>query len=170
MTIAYLGLGANLGKMLNTLQDAIAALAQQTDIVVRAGSSFYRSAPVQAMGADYVNCVVEIETPLKPHSLLKVMMDIEAHFGRTRPYPNAPRTLDIDLLLYGELCLDEAGLTVPHPRLTERAFALVPLLELAPEIDIPQQGRAVDFLASVAAQHISRIVGESAFSEAKHAC
>ncbi len=157
MTIAYLGLGANLGKSIQTLQNAIASLAQQGGFAVRAQSGFYRSAPVQADGPDYTNCVVGIEVLLKPRPLLKTIANIEARFGRTRPYPNAPRTLDIDLLLYGDMYFDDADLTVPHPRLTERAFVLVPLLELAPEIEIPRRGRAVDFLPSVAQQRISRI-------------
>src|SRR5260363_124040 len=157
MTIAYLGLGANLGETLQTMQHAIASLAQRTGIAVRARSGFYRSAPVQADGPPYANCVVCVETSLEPRVLLRTTANIETQFGRTRPYPNAPRTLDIDLLLYGDACIDEADLTVPHPRLTERAFALAPLLELAPDIKIPRRGRAAEFLASVAAQQISRI-------------
>src|SRR5260364_328360 len=128
MTIAYLGLGANLGETLQTMQHAIASLAQRTGIAVRARSGFYRSAPVQADGPPYANCVVCVETSLEPRVLLRTTASI-----------------------------DEADLTVPHPRLTERAFALAPLLELAPDIEIPRRGRAAEFLASVAAQQISRI-------------
>lgn len=157
MTVAYLGLGANLGEADRTVWNAIVLLAQCSGIVMRARSSFYRSAPVQADGADYTNCVVEIETSLKPRLLLNIITGVEARFGRTRPYPNAPRTLDVDLLLYGNVYIDGADLIVPHPRLTERAFVLIPLLELAPDIEIPRLGRAADFLSAVAGQEISKI-------------
>ncbi len=157
MAIAYLGLGANLGAARQTLHAASAWLAQQADVAVRAQSSLYRSAPVQASGNDYYNCVLAIETTLSPCQLLARCAAGENYFGRTRSFRNAPRTLDIDILLYDQLSIHEAGLIIPHPRLTERAFVLVPLLELDAEVEIPQLGRADAFLPMVASQRIAQV-------------
>ncbi|WP_323071602.1 2-amino-4-hydroxy-6-hydroxymethyldihydropteridine diphosphokinase [Mycetohabitans endofungorum] len=157
MTVAYLGLGANLGDARQTLKDAVVCLAQQAPVTVLAKSSLYRTAPVDAGGDDFYNCVVKIDTTLAARQLLALCHGIEHHFGRERPYRNAPRTLDIDILLYGTGQLDEHDLTVPHPRLTERAFALVPLLELDAAIEIPALGRADCYLPDVASQRIEKI-------------
>ncbi|HVE11726.1 MAG TPA: 2-amino-4-hydroxy-6-hydroxymethyldihydropteridine diphosphokinase [Paraburkholderia sp.] len=157
MTVAYLGLGANLGDARQTLKDAVVCLAQQHAITVVAKSSMYRTAPIDAGGDDYFNLAVKLETALPVRHLLALCHKIEHHFGRERPFRNAPRTLDIDILLYGEHCIDEPDLTVPHPRLTERAFALVPLIELDDSLIIPQRGRAQDFLAAVGAQRIEKV-------------
>ena len=157
MTVAYLGLGANLGDARQTLKDAVVCLAQQHTIAVLAKSSLYRTAPIDAGGDDYYNCVVKLETTLPVRHLLALCHKIESHFGRERPFRNAPRTLDLDILLYGDHSIDEPDLIVPHPRLTERAFVLVPLTELAPDLTIPQRGRADAFLAAVADQRIERM-------------
>jgi 2-amino-4-hydroxy-6-hydroxymethyldihydropteridine diphosphokinase len=157
MTVAYLGLGANLGDARQTLKDAVVCLAQQHAITVLAKSSLYRTAPIDAGGDDFFNLVVKLETALPVRHLLALCHKIEHHFGRERPYRNAPRTLDIDILLYGEHCIDEPDLTVPHPRLTERAFALVPLVEIEPSLIVPQRGRAQNFLDSVASQRIEKV-------------
>ncbi|MDE1183392.1 2-amino-4-hydroxy-6-hydroxymethyldihydropteridine diphosphokinase [Paraburkholderia sp.] len=157
MTVAYLGLGANLGDARQTLKDAVVCLAQQHTIAVLAKSSLYRTAPIDAGGDDYFNCVVKIDTTLTPHRLLALCQQIEHHFGRERPYRNAPRTLDIDILLFDEQSIEEPDLIVPHPRLTERAFVLVPLLEIDAALTIPQQGRADTFLAHVADQRIEKM-------------
>lgn len=157
MTVAYLGLGANLGDARQTLKDAVVCLAQQATVTVLAKSSLYRSAPLDAGGDDFYNCVVKIDTALAARELLALCQSIEHHFGRERPYRNAPRTLDIDILLYGSMQLDEQGLTVPHPRLAERAFALVPLIELDATLEIPALGRARDYLPGVASQRIEKI-------------
>jgi 2-amino-4-hydroxy-6-hydroxymethyldihydropteridine diphosphokinase len=157
MTVAYLGLGANLGDARQTLKDAVVCLAQQHAITVVAKSSMYRTAPIDAGGDDYFNLAVKLETALPVRHLLALCHKIEHHFGRERPFRNAPRTLDIDILLYGEHCIDEPDLTVPHPRLTERAFALAPLIELDDSLIIPQRGRAQDFLAAVAGQRIEKV-------------
>lgn len=161
MAIAYLGLGANLGNPRETLHAAIGWLAQQAHVTLRALSSFYRSAPVQASGNDYYNCALALETTLSPFQLLAVCAAGEDYFGRRRSYRNAPRTLDIDILLYDQLSLDSANLIIPHPRLTERAFVLLPLLELNADFEIPQRGRADAFLPAVAAQRIDKVLDKN---------
>jgi 2-amino-4-hydroxy-6-hydroxymethyldihydropteridine diphosphokinase len=152
----YLGLGANLGQAKQTLKAAMACLATQPEITGWAASSLYRTAPINAEGDDYYNAVVGFNTTLCADELLSRCQQIEAQFGRQRPYPCAPRTLDIDILLYGQFDLSEPHLTIPHPRLTRRAFVLVPLLELDPDIIIPGYGPARAFLAEVASQVIKR--------------
>ncbi|AVO40188.1 2-amino-4-hydroxy-6-hydroxymethyldihydropteridine diphosphokinase [Simplicispira suum] len=149
-TAAWIGLGANLGDRTAALRTAFAALAALPGTRLRRVSSLYRSAPVDAGGPDYLNAVAEIATQLPPHDLLAALQAIEHAAGRERPYRNAPRTLDLDILLYGDLRLDTATLTLPHPRLHERAFVLLPLAELAPERVLPQ------WLAGVRGQAIER--------------
>ncbi len=157
MTLAYLGLGANLGDARQTLKDAIVCLAQHSGVTVVAKSGFYRTAPVDAGGDDFINAVVAIETSLAALRLLALCQTIEHHFGRERPYRNAPRTLDLDVLLYGEDLISTAELIVPHPRMAERAFVLVPLVEVNPDIEIQGQGRAADLMTMVADQRIEKI-------------
>ena len=157
MTVAYLGLGANLGDARQTLKDAVVCLAQQHTITVLAKSSLYRTAPIDAAGDDYLNLVVKLETSMPVRHLLALCHKIEHHFGRERPFRNAPRTLDLDILLYGEHAIDEPDLIVPHPRMTERAFVLVPLVEVEPTLIIPQCGRADAFLSAVADQRIEKL-------------
>ncbi|MBJ9714640.1 2-amino-4-hydroxy-6-hydroxymethyldihydropteridine diphosphokinase [Burkholderia gladioli] len=157
MTLAYLGLGANLGDARQTLKDAVVCLAQQCAVTVLGKSSLYRTAPIDAGGDDYYNCAVKIETRLAARELLRLCQQIEHHFGRERPFHNAPRTLDIDILLYGDHTIDEPDLVVPHPRLTGRAFVLVPLVELDPALAIPTHGHAQAFLTAVAAQRIEKV-------------
>jgi 2-amino-4-hydroxy-6-hydroxymethyldihydropteridine diphosphokinase len=159
MTVAYLGLGANLGDARQTLKDAVVCLAQQHAIAVLAKSSLYRTAPIDAGGDDYFNCVVKIDTTLPVRHLLALCHKIEHQFGRERPFRNAPRTLDLDILLYGDQSIDEADLIVPHPRLVERAFALVPLVEIDAALVIPQHGRADALLDSVRDQRIEKVKG-----------
>jgi 2-amino-4-hydroxy-6-hydroxymethyldihydropteridine diphosphokinase len=132
-------------------------LAQQHTISVLAKSSVYRTAPIDSSGDDYFNCVVKLETSLPARSLLRLCHHIELQFGRERPYRNAPRTLDLDILLYGASSIDEADLVVPHPRMTERAFVLVPLVELEPDLILPQRGRADAFIDEVADQRIEKV-------------
>ncbi|MBB5441454.1 MULTISPECIES: 2-amino-4-hydroxy-6-hydroxymethyldihydropteridine diphosphokinase [unclassified Paraburkholderia] len=157
MTVAYLGLGANLGDARQTLKDAVVCLAQQHTITVLAKSSLYRTAPIDAGGDDFFNCVVKLETTLPVRHLLALCHKIEHQFGRERPFRNAPRTLDLDILLYGDQSIDEADLIVPHPRLVERAFALVPLVEIDAAIVIPLHGRAAALLDSVSDQRIEKV-------------
>lgn len=132
---AYVGLGANLGAdLLATLTRAAQGLAALPHTRLVALSSAWRSAPVDAGGPDFLNAVAALDTTLAPIELLDALQAIEQAHGRERPYRNAPRTLDLDLLLYGEKILDTPRLTLPHPRLGERAFVLRPLLELAPDL------------------------------------
>jgi 2-amino-4-hydroxy-6-hydroxymethyldihydropteridine diphosphokinase len=155
--IAYVGIGANLGAARANVLDAIARLGQMKESTLLATSCLYRSAPIDAGGPDYVNAVAKIETLLPALDLLQALQAIEQAHGRERPYRNAPRTLDLDILLYGDLQIDGATLQVPHPRMTERAFVLLPLLELAPDIALPGQGQARQWLAGVASQPISKM-------------
>jgi 2-amino-4-hydroxy-6-hydroxymethyldihydropteridine diphosphokinase len=115
------------------------------------------TAPIDAGGDDYINAVACIDTRLPAAQLLQELQAIEKDFGRERPYPNAPRTLDLDILLYGQQKILSDSLVVPHPRLTERAFALIPLLQLDPFITIPGKGTAHGFVSSVAGQAIQKV-------------
>ena len=154
---AYIGIGANLGDARANVQDAIARLARLPGAQLLDASPSYRTAPIDSSGDDYINAVARIATTLPAEELLQALHGIEAQHGRERPYRNAPRTLDLDLLLYGQEQIASATLNVPHPRLTERAFVLVPLLALAPAITVPGKGAASDYLASVADQAISKL-------------
>ena len=118
---------------------------------------FGTSTNVDAIGPDFVNAVAALETTLAAPALLTHLQRIEAQHGRERSGRNAPRTLDLDLLLYGAEVIDEDGLIVPHARLHERAFVLVPLLEIAPDVVIPRRGRAADLLPGVASQAVARV-------------
>jgi 2-amino-4-hydroxy-6-hydroxymethyldihydropteridine diphosphokinase len=130
--IAYLGLGANLGDPCAALERAMLDIAAIAGVALLKRSSLYRSAPIASSGPDYVNAVIEIQTILSAPSLLAKLQQIEQLAGRERSSRNAPRTLDLDLLLYGNASIDSAALLVPHPRMNERAFVLLPLAEIAP--------------------------------------
>jgi 2-amino-4-hydroxy-6-hydroxymethyldihydropteridine diphosphokinase len=157
MTVAYLGLGANVGDARQSLKDAVVCLAQQHGITVLAKSSLYRTEPIDAHGDDYYNVVVKIETTLNARALLTQCHRIENHFGRERPYRNAPRTLDIDIVLFGDEHIDEPDLVIPHPRAAERAFVLVPLVEIDADVRIPGIGRADSLIERVAEQRIEKV-------------
>ena len=153
---AYVGLGANLGDARLTLQAALDALAALPDTQLVAVSSLYRSAPIDSSGPDYLNAVAALDTALEPHALLSALQAIEQVHGRERPYRNAPRTLDLDLLLHGDARLDTPTLTLPHPRLHQRAFVLLPLAEIAPALALPGRGAVADWLPGVADQTVER--------------
>ncbi len=155
--VTFVGLGANLGDARGTVQRAIIALGSILSTRLVAQSSLFRTAPIDATGDDYVNAVAQLETKLDAATLLDHLQRIEEAFGRERPFPNAPRTLDLDLLLFGQQRIDTANLIVPHPRLTERAFTLIPLLQLDPLLMIPGRGPAHQFVANVAGQAIRKI-------------
>lgn len=155
--LAYVGLGANLGQARATLDAALQALAGLPETRMVAVSSVYRSAPVQAQGPDFFNAVAELSTTLAPLALLRALQAIEQAHGRQRPYRNAPRTLDLDLLLYGELVLNAPELTLPHPRLHERAFVLEPLVELHPDLRHPLLGALAPWRALASGQALQRL-------------
>jgi len=141
--IATLGVGANLGDPRAAVRKAIEDLAQLPGTVTVAVSSLYGSAPLDADGPDYVNAVVQVRTALGPDALLAALQAIEQQAGRERPYRNAPRTLDLDILLYGEHSVDREDLQIPHPRMWQRAFVVLPLAEIAPDLVSPAQVQAV---------------------------
>jgi 2-amino-4-hydroxy-6-hydroxymethyldihydropteridine diphosphokinase len=141
--IATLGVGANLGDPRAAVRKAIEDLAQLPGTVTVAVSSLYGSAPLDADGPDYVNAVVQVRTALGPDALLAALQAIEQQAGRERPYRNAPRTLDLDILLYGEHRVDQEGLQIPHPRMWQRAFVVIPLAEIAPDLVSPAHVQAV---------------------------
>ena len=149
--LAYIGIGANLGNSGRTVEYAIAQVHALPRCQLAARSSLYRSAPVDAQGPDYINAVIAVETRMAAMELLSGLRGIELAAGRERPYRNAPRTLDLDLLLYGQAIIDSEQLAVPHPRMWERAFVLVPLAEIAPELVGPDQ------LKAVSAQRIEKL-------------
>ncbi|MDP2794410.1 MAG: 2-amino-4-hydroxy-6-hydroxymethyldihydropteridine diphosphokinase [Sulfurisoma sp.] len=161
MQRAYIALGANLGNPAATLNDAIDALVCLRGSVFLAMSSLYRTAPVGLKRQpDFINAVVAVKTHLTPGEMLDELFALEARFGRRRDPgsgKNAPRTLDLDLLLHGDAVQSDPGLTLPHPRMHERAFVLAPLLEIAPEVEIPGLGRAAELLARCAGQRIHRL-------------
>lgn len=153
---AYVGLGANLGLARQTLEAAAAELAATPGVQSLELARFYRTAPVDAGGPDYTNTVARVRCTLPALDLLDRLQSIEREHGRTRLYRNAPRTLDLDLLLYGDEQIAHERLTVPHPRMHERAFVLVPLADLAPDLELAQ-GRLADLLACVGDQAIERL-------------
>ena len=157
MTVtAYIGLGANLNQPIQQIEQALVQLNSLRNTRLTARSSLYTSAPVGCGDQpDFVNAVAQLQTALPPRLLLTALLDIEQQHGRTRSFRNAARTLDLDLLLYGAAYFHEEDLTLPHPRMTERAFVLVPLAEIAPELVIPQHGLAVNWLPTCADQHVA---------------
>ena len=155
MRTCYIGLGANIGRPHEAIEAAIAAIDRESGLRVCARSGLYRSAPVDAQGPDFLNAVIQIESSLTPTDLLAILQRIEREAGRDRPYPNAPRTLDLDLLLVDDLELETPALTLPHPRMHRRAFVLQPLLDIAPDLHIPGKGAARKLIASCSDQRIA---------------
>jgi 2-amino-4-hydroxy-6-hydroxymethyldihydropteridine diphosphokinase len=158
---AYVGLGCNLGDRERNLREAIESISRLPDTHVIATSSIYASAPVGVTTSqpDYYNAVAGLETDLSPRELLEALQRVETAAGRVREpgIRNAPRTLDLDILLYDERMIDEHGLHVPHPRMHERAFVLLPLDEIAPGADIPGHGSVHELLPRVADQPVRRL-------------
>jgi 2-amino-4-hydroxy-6-hydroxymethyldihydropteridine diphosphokinase len=145
----YVGLGANLGDRGEALLQALRAMAALPQTQLLAVSSLYSSAPVDATGPDYLNAVAALQTQQSPEAFLQALQTLELAAGRERPYHNAPRTLDLDILLWGNAQLDTPALTVPHPRMYERAFVLLPLAQLDASLV------RADQLAAVADQRIA---------------
>lgn len=150
---AYIGLGANLGDARRTVRQAVQDLGTLPQTRLMRASSLYRTAPIDSSGPDYINAVAEVATTLSPQALLTELQRLELAAGRERPYRNAPRTLDLDILLYDDIALDMPTLTIPHPRMVDRAFVLLPLAEVAPE------RVAADQLQAVANQVVKRLIG-----------
>lgn len=158
MITAYIGLGSNQGGPRTQLLQAFAELAELPGTRLAARSPLYRSAPLDAPGQpDFVNAVAAVETDLSAAQLLEALQAIESRHGRERPYRHAPRTLDLDLLLFGETAFTSPVLTLPHPRMHERAFVLRPLLDLDPRAEVPGRGPARELLRACAAQSVERI-------------
>ena len=157
MSLAYVGVGSNLDGPQRQVAQALGELDGIPGTRVVKRSSLYRSAPVgYAAQPEFVNAVAALDTTLDAEALLGELQAIEARHGRSRSFPNAPRSLDLDLLLYGEAEQRTARLTLPHPRMHERAFVLKPLVELEPAIAIPGRGRALDLLAACAGQRVEK--------------
>lgn len=155
---AYVGLGSNLEDPPRQIARALEEIAALAGTRIVRASSLYRSAPVGYRDQpDFVNAVAEVRTSLGPRPLLEALLGIERRHGRLREFPNSPRTLDLDLLIYGSKVLREPGLTVPHPRMLERAFVIVPLAEIAPQAEIPGFGPARDALARVDGASIAKV-------------
>jgi 2-amino-4-hydroxy-6-hydroxymethyldihydropteridine diphosphokinase len=156
----FIGLGANLGDAAQTLRDAAVAIRQIAGVAWVAQSSLYISAPVDAQGPDFVNAVIEVQSTLEPFNLFKALQGIEQRFGRERSYRNAPRTLDLDLLLYGQRQMAGPELVLPHPRMHLRAFVLHPLAELWPQavwpMDWERRFEIQNLIEAVADQRIHR--------------
>ena len=152
---AFIALGSNLADPQAQILQAFSELDRLPQTRLLARSSLYRSAPVGfADQPDFINAVAEIETGLSPQCLLAALLELEHRRGRVREFPNAPRVLDLDILLYDEIVCHEHGLTLPHPRMHERAFVLYPLHEIAPRCTVPGKGPLADLLARCAGQRI----------------
>lgn len=158
MTRAYVALGANLGDPVMAVHAAVEALRDLPHSQLITVSSLYRTAPVGLHHQpDFINAVVSLETQLDAHQLLDELFAIEARFGRRRSVPNAPRTLDLDLLLHGDTVSNDPQLTLPHPRMHLRAFVLAPLAEIAPHLALPGHGDIEALLRNCAEQQIESL-------------
>ena len=153
----FIGLGANIGRTREAIETAISSIDREPGLRVTACSSLYRSAPVDARGPDFLNAVIRVESTLAPEDLLAVMQRIEQAAGRERPYRNAPRCLDLDLLLVDGIVLETPILSLPHPRMHLRAFVLRPLIDIEPDQFIPGKGSARKLLNECGEQAIERV-------------
>jgi 2-amino-4-hydroxy-6-hydroxymethyldihydropteridine diphosphokinase len=160
---AYIALGANLEDPVVQVRAGLAALATLPDTQLLVQSSLYRTAPVgYADQPDFINAVAAVDTELSPRELLDALLAIELNHGRVRQFANAPRTLDLDVLLYDDVEVNESGLTIPHPRMHERAFVLAPLAEIAPLCEIPGHGSVSELLRGLDTQGVTRLAAGAA--------
>jgi len=158
VSVAFVGLGANLGDPEISLREALGQLDSIPHTRVVKSSSLYRSQPLgYAAQPPFVNAVAQLETGLPAERLLAELHAIETRHGRQRSFPNAPRTLDLDLLLFGNAVIDTENLKVPHPRMHERAFVLLPLVEIAPDAGVPGRGAAKTLLEKCTNQALERL-------------
>ena len=150
LVTAFIALGSNLGDPAGQIRSALRALDKLPDTRLVRQSAFYRNPPEGGLAQpEFVNAVARIETRIGPRALLDRLIEIECDHGRVRDYPNAPRTLDLDIVLYGDSMVQEPGLTIPHPRMLERVFVLAPLAEIAPDAVVPGTGRIADLAAKL---------------------
>jgi 2-amino-4-hydroxy-6-hydroxymethyldihydropteridine diphosphokinase len=155
---AYVGLGSNLDEPYAQVMRAFGEIAALRQTRLAARSPLYRSVPLDAPDQpEYVNAVAAVDTDLSAPQLLEALLAIEARHGRQRPFRNAPRTLDLDLLLYDELAFTSPTLTLPHPRMHRRAFVLRPLLDLDPRAEVPGRGAARELLRACGDQRLERL-------------
>ena len=158
LVTAYIALGSNLGDPMHQLRSALRELAALPRTRLVRESSFYRNPPEGGLDQPaFVNAVAEIETGASPRDLLDCLLAIERAHGRKREYPNAPRTLDLDIALYGDRLIEEPGLTIPHPRMLRRPFVMVPLAEIAPDAVVPGHGRAADLAGRLNASGMKKL-------------
>ncbi|WP_287881465.1 2-amino-4-hydroxy-6-hydroxymethyldihydropteridine diphosphokinase [Aquitalea sp.] len=159
MSLAYVALGSNLEQPAEQIRAALAALANLAGTTVLAHSSLYLTTPVGYLDQpDFINAVAMLDTGLSPHALLDALMQIEAGFGRERSFRNAPRVLDLDILLYQDTVLDDPQLLLPHPRMHQRAFVMVPLAEIAPEQQVGAHGPAAAITAKLDCSGVHKLV------------
>ncbi|HEY3325684.1 MAG TPA: 2-amino-4-hydroxy-6-hydroxymethyldihydropteridine diphosphokinase [Novimethylophilus sp.] len=157
---AFIALGSNLQHPAMQVSRALERLAELPATRVTRQSSLYCTAPIGYDNQpDFINAAAEVSTALSPLELLRALLALEAGFGRERPFPNAPRVLDLDLLLYDDQVMHTPELTLPHPRLHERGFVLFPLAEIAPDLEIPGKGRVSDLLRASSDQGVEKITG-----------
>ncbi|HQR50729.1 MAG TPA: 2-amino-4-hydroxy-6-hydroxymethyldihydropteridine diphosphokinase [Methylophilaceae bacterium] len=155
---AFIALGSNLQDPAAQVKRALQELAEVPGTQLIRASSLYRTAPMgYDRQPDFINAVAEIATMLKPLPLLHALLALEDGHGRERPFPNAPRVLDLDLLLYDDLTMETPELTLPHPRMSARGFVLLPLAEIAPELPIPEHGKAADLALQCLDQGVERL-------------
>jgi 2-amino-4-hydroxy-6-hydroxymethyldihydropteridine diphosphokinase len=155
---AFVAFGSNLKDPQHQVEQAIQAIKNTSDILLIRASSLYKTAPVGYDNQDdFINAVAEVKTDLAPLELLRRLLGIEDSFGRERPFPNAPRVLDLDLLLYDDVTINTAELTLPHPRMHERGFVMIPLAEIAPTIKISQHGDADELAARCDNQGVEKL-------------
>ncbi len=154
----FIALGSNLADPAAQIRSALRDLGKLPGTRLVRSSSLYCNPPAGGLAQpEYVNAVARIETGFGPRPLLDRLLEIERAHGRVRDYPNAPRTLDLDIVLYGDRVVQEPGLAIPHPRMLERAFVLVPLAEIAPEAQVPGHGRVADLAARIDSSAMTKL-------------
>jgi 2-amino-4-hydroxy-6-hydroxymethyldihydropteridine diphosphokinase len=157
----FIGLGSNLDHPEWQVRTALHEIDEIPEVALVKVSSQYETAPIGITNQPrFINAVAQIATTLSPHDLLQHLLIIEQQHARVRKVKNGPRTLDLDILIFDEQCIDDGKLTVPHPRMHERAFVLVPLLEIAPDVHIPGKGSGKEFLAETDASGVHKVGGQ----------
>ncbi|HEY0562471.1 MAG TPA: 2-amino-4-hydroxy-6-hydroxymethyldihydropteridine diphosphokinase [Methylophilus sp.] len=160
MAIAYIALGSNLKQPAQQVKNALEALHTLLESQVLQASSLYQTAPLGYDNQpDFINAVASVETQLEPQALLDALLAIEQQFGRERPFANAPRVLDLDLLLYAQVEMQTPTLTLPHPRMHERGFVMLPLAEIAPELILPNGMSVVELVSQCQQQGVQKLTG-----------